>query len=36
MNPDQINACFEFFAGILLVMNVRRIYRDKEAKGVCL
>ena len=32
--PDLINAVFEMGGGVLLFLNVRGIYRDKEVKGV--
>ena len=33
MTPDLINGLFEFTAGIMNWINVRRLYRDKEVKG---
>ncbi len=36
MSPDYINACFEFIAGLLLMLNIRKIRRDKQSKGVSL
>ncbi len=32
--PDLINGNFEFIAGILLWLNVRKIYRDKKIRGI--
>jgi hypothetical protein len=32
--PDLINSGFEFFAGVFLILNIRRIVRDKSVKGV--
>jgi hypothetical protein len=32
--PDLINGCFEACGGLLLWMNVYRLYKDKEFKGV--
>lgn len=34
MIPDQINGCFEIVAGLLLTLNVIRLYRDKQVHGV--
>ncbi len=34
MNNDLINGCFELFGGILLLLNVRRLYHDKNVRGV--
>jgi membrane protein YdbS with pleckstrin-like domain len=34
VNPDLINAFFEFFAAIVASLNVRQILKDKEVKGV--
>jgi len=31
---DLANGLFELFGGVLLWMNVRKLYRDKEYKGV--
>jgi hypothetical protein len=31
---DLVNALFEGFGSILLWMNVKRLYKDKEVKGV--
>jgi len=31
---DTVNGLFEMCGGILLWMNVRRLYRDKEFRGV--
>lgn len=36
MSPDQINGLFELVGGILLLLNSRRMYKDKEVKGVSL
>jgi hypothetical protein len=33
MTPDMINGSFEFLAGIMNLINVRRLYIDKEIKG---
>ncbi|MEN6550066.1 MAG: hypothetical protein ABFE07_28825 [Armatimonadia bacterium] len=32
--PDLINGLFELFGGVLLCLNIRRLYRDKTLKGV--
>jgi len=32
--PDLINGNFEFIAGILLWLNVFRVYRDKQIQGI--
>lgn len=32
--PDLVNSGFEFFAGVFLILNIRRIIRDKSVKGV--
>lgn len=34
ITPDIINGSFEFFGGILYIINVRRLIKDKEVKGV--
>ncbi len=34
MIPDQINGCFEVVAGLLLTLNVIRLHRDKQVRGV--
>jgi len=31
---DAVNGCFECVGGLLLWLNVRRLYRDKVFKGV--
>ena len=31
--PDIINAIFEIFAGLFLLLDVRAIQRDKEVRG---
>jgi len=31
---DIINACFEFSAAIVIWINVYKLYKDKETKGV--
>lgn len=36
MNPDRINALFELGAGLLLTLNVARLYKDKKLAGVSL
>lgn len=36
LTPDVINAFFEFFGGLLLFLNVRRLYLDKRLNGVSL
>lgn len=36
MTPDHINGCFEFIGGVLLLLNCRRMYRDKEVKGMSI
>lgn len=33
---DAINGCFEFMGAILLLLNVRRLLRDKRIAGVSL
>jgi len=33
MTPDLINGSFEFLAGMVNWINVRRIYKDKQVKG---
>jgi len=33
MNPDIINALFETFGGVVILLNIFRIYKDKEVKG---
>lgn len=36
MNNDLINGCFELFGGLLLCLNVYRLYCDKNVRGVSL
>ncbi len=36
MTPDLINGCFELAAGLLIMLNVRKLYRDKQLRGVCI
>lgn len=36
LTPDIINAFFEFFGGLLLFLNVRRLYRDKRLSGISI
>lgn len=33
---DIINACFEFFAAIVLLLNIRAILKDKTVQGVSI
>lgn len=33
MTPDLLNGLFEFFAGISVLFNVLRLYKDKVLKG---
>lgn len=34
MTPDLINGSFELLGGVLIWMNVWRMYKDQELKGV--
>ncbi len=36
MTADFINGLFELAAGLLLSLNVRRLFKDKQVRGVCL
>jgi hypothetical protein len=36
MTPDLINASFEAGGALLLCLNVRRLWRDKQLAGVSL
>lgn len=36
MTADMINGVFELVGGLFLVLNVRRLYIDKQMKGVSL
>jgi hypothetical protein len=36
LNTDTINAIIEVFAIITMSLNVRRVYRDKDVKGVSI
>ena len=36
MNNDLINGAFEFFGGILLWLNVWKLIKDKQVKGILL
>jgi hypothetical protein len=33
MTPDVINALFEFGAGLMCLINIRRLHIDKEVRG---
>ncbi len=33
---DLINGCFEAFAGGFAFLNIRKLYKDKQVKGVSL
>jgi uncharacterized membrane protein len=34
VNPDQVNACFEGFGAVLTLLHVRRIWIDREVRGI--
>ena len=34
MTPDMINGLFELVGGILLILNVMQLYKDKKLNGV--
>lgn len=34
MTPDLINGLFEFFGGLFLFLNVKRLHKDKKLSGV--
>lgn len=34
MSPDQINGAFEFGGALVLMLNVRRVWRDRRVSGV--
>ena len=34
--PDLINGCFEISAGILLWLNVRKLLKDKQLRGITI
>lgn len=34
MTPDLVNGLFEFIGGVLLWLNVRRLWRDRRVAGV--
>ena len=36
MTPDLINGCFELLASSFLFLHVRRIFKDKQVKGVSI
>ena len=36
ITADLINGLFELAAGLLLSLNVRRLFKDKHVRGVCL
>lgn len=36
MTPDQINSGFGLAAGLLLMLNVKKLYHDKQLRGVCI
>ena len=31
--PDLINACFELGGGFIILLNISKVYKDKEVKG---
>ena len=36
MSPDLFNGLFELFGGILYLLNIKILLREKEVKGVSL
>lgn len=34
MTPDMINGLFECIGGVLLLANIRRLWRDRRVSGV--
>ena len=34
MSPDMVNCCFELFGSVMLWLNVRKLYIDKQTKGI--
>lgn len=34
MSPDFVNAFFELVGALLILLSVRKLYNDKEVKGV--
>lgn len=34
MTPDRINAAFELAAAVILWLNVHRLWKDRELRGV--
>lgn len=36
MSNDFVNGLFEFISALFLTLNVRRLYKDKEVKGVSI
>lgn len=36
MCPDTINACFQGSASLVILLSVRRVFRDKEVKRVSI
>jgi len=36
MTSDLINGLFEVFSGMLTVLSVRRLYRDKSVRGISI
>ena len=34
MNPDIVNGLFELIGGVVLLLNVRRLWRDRKISGV--
>ena len=36
MTPDFINGCFELGGGLLSILNLLRLYKDKKVLGVSL
>ncbi len=36
INHDLVNGAFEFIGGLFLILNIAKLYKDKEIKGVII
>lgn len=36
MNNDLINGCFELLGGLLVLLHIRRLWQDKQVKGLSI
>jgi len=36
MTPDKLNGMFELVGALVLLLNVRRLWKDKQVQGVSM